>query len=104
MYLAVLNPDRIHRFPLNLMVSKTGTDDWKFLKTIDGMTPLVQKYVDAEPKWCRSYPEYSYPTVIVDSDDNLHIVYTHSRYGIKYVKLLKNIIENKLNEINIDFN
>ncbi len=64
------------RVPLSIAISTNGLS-WK-------------RILDLEPlrdKTDREGEEYSYPTVIQTSDDNVHIVYTWNRKTVKYIVL-----------------
>ncbi len=75
-YAIACNPEKSGRTKLAIMVSEDA-ENWKILC-----------YLEKQP-----HGEYSYPSLFVDSDGNLHAVYTYNRRYIKHVKLDKSEIK-----------
>ncbi|MEK7404042.1 MAG: exo-alpha-sialidase [Acidobacteriota bacterium] len=66
----VFNDSETARTPLSMALSLDGGQSWE--------QPLV---LEANPG------EYSYPSVIQDSDGRIHVTYTFRRYSIKHVEM-----------------
>ena len=65
-----------NRVPLSVAISKDGKE-WKRVLDIEP----VRENTDREGE------EYSYPTVIQDSNGLVHLVYTWNRKTVKYITL-----------------
>ena len=64
------------RVPLSIAISTDG-DSWKRLLDLEPLRETTDKEGE----------EYSYPTVIQDENEKVHIVYTWNRKTVKYIVL-----------------
>ena len=73
--LLALNDTKDGRNRLSLAVRRIDTSRWKIVKTLEAETNTLEVEY-----------EFSYPSLVMDSDDNIHLVYTWNQKRIKHTK------------------
>ena len=73
--LLALNDTKDGRNRLSLAVRGIDTSRWKIVKTLEAETNTLEVEY-----------EFSYPSLVMDSDDNIHLVYTWNQKRIKHTK------------------
>lgn len=82
------------RNPLNIAISEDEGESWPHGKIIEKENQKNDYYEDLTNIEVPVIGEYSYPSIIQDSEGLINIVYTYERTGIKHIQISESEIIN----------
>jgi predicted neuraminidase len=86
--LMVLNDLESARHRLVLAMAPAGTNNWNAIAELESDQTLTNGL----------YREFSYPTILLGQDGQVHVIYTYDRQKIKHIQFDPRWIESKRNQ------